>query len=1178
MVRFFKCLWIYRNYLIIFLTPLLILPLPLVINTPEASCGFVIILMALYWCTECIPLAVTALLPVILFPMMGIMESSEVCVQYLKDSNMLFIGGLLVAIAVEYWNLHKRIALRVLLVVGVKPALLMMGFMGTTAFLSMWISNTASTAMMLPIAQAVLQQLSQTEADAQEREFGGLDNQAFQLTDSKESQTKTKETKETKEPNPDEEGGSTEAEERRLVREQKYLKLSKGMSLCVCYAASIGGTATLTGTTPNLILKGQVDELFPNNNGIINFASWFGFSFPNMLLMLIFSWLWLQFMFLGLNLKKSFGCGTKNSGEREAYQVMKDEYLRLGSISFAEGSVLVIFILLVVLWFTREPGFMPGWATVLFNMDKPYVTDGTVAILMSTLFFLLPSRMPSCSGHSEDEDGKWKAPPTLLNWEVVHEKMPWNIILLLGGGFALARGSETSGLSLWLGNSLAPLKEIPPFAISLLLCMLVGTFTECSSNTATTTLFLPILASMATAIKLHPLYVMLPCTICASLAFMLPVATPPNAIAFAYGNLKVMDMARAGFMLNVIGVLCINFALNTWGMAMFQLDTFPDWANITNGRSQIGCQHGPSLYGHVESCMGIRRFGWDPHLAPCPAAIVSAQPATCADPASRSHLGAAVACSTASVGPSFWNPSLSDTGSYTMSKEPLGPAHFPPRGSAAERYRRHSADGTTADMQEGAGLGMGHFHPYHRQYSDGGAPRQPPPYPLPRLHPPVCFQGMDLPEPLPDAHNHPDQECQQRAWDPYRQSVQPSTVRGAQLKYPGPSQIHNAYTSQQFPAGMFSTVGQSGYTFQCLTPQSPQDSTLHTLYPKPIYSYSILIFMALRSSQTGSLPVSEIYSFMTEHFPYFKTAPDGWKNSVRHNLSLNKCFEKVENRSGAGGGGGGGASRKGCLWALNPARVEKMQEELHKWRRKDPLAVRKSMARPEELGRLLGESTEGPRPVPAHLGRPTHSPAHPCSPAHLACPGPVLLTRAGLGFDPPSSFSPSWPGSPGYTFGHALQSPAPLPVPYPASGIPQEAGSLESPLPAQTPPYGEHCPRTMQELLTEGELCNDIDTLNPTLTDLQLHGNLWEELRDDSLAPDSLQLLPPSPPPAVPGPSRQNGYLYAAGEMGVSMLGDEGEGHLSNLHITGLYSTAFTHLEGVAGYLSTTGNTPITLL
>ncbi|XP_033486458.1 solute carrier family 13 member 2-like [Epinephelus lanceolatus] len=601
MAGFFSSgLWRYRNYIVIVLTPLLLLPLPLIVPTPEAKCGFIIILMALYWCTECIPLAVTALLPVILFPMMGIMESGEVCIQYLKDSNMLFIGGLLVAIAVEHWNLHRRIALQVLLIVGVKPSLLMIGFMSTTAFLSMWISNTASTAMMLPIANAVLQQLCDTEANAEERDYnqGSQDNESFEMDDTKESKEvkpkdssinvyavkdgDSKDMKEIKEKDIESKicDRSPEAEQRRLTREQKYLKLTKGMSLSVCYAASIGGTATLTGTTPNVIMKGQIDELFPGNGGIINFASWFGFSFPNMILMLALSWLWLQFMFLGFDLKKSFGCGSQKDGDREAYQVIKDEYKKLGRMNFAESCVLVIFTLLVLLWFTREPGFIPGWATVLFNKDKPYVTDGTVAILMSALFFCIPSNLPRCWGNSED-GAPAEAPSPLLNWDIVHEKMPWNILLLLGGGFALAHGSEKSGLSVWLGESLIPLQSIPPFAISILLCLLVAMFTECSSNTATTTLFLPILASMATAIKIHPLYVMFPCTIAASLAFMLPVATPPNAIAFSYGNLKVIDMARAGFILNFVGVITINIAINTWGVAMFQLNTFPSWANVT---------------------------------------------------------------------------------------------------------------------------------------------------------------------------------------------------------------------------------------------------------------------------------------------------------------------------------------------------------------------------------------------------------------------------------------------------------------------------------------------------------------------------------------------------------------------------------------------------------------------
>ncbi|XP_077396472.1 solute carrier family 13 member 2-like [Festucalex cinctus] len=584
MAGFLTWLWRYRNYIVVVVTPLLLLPLPLVIPTSEAKCGFVIILMALYWCTECIPLAATALLPVILFPMMKIMESDEVSVQYLNDSNMLFIGGMLVAIAVEHWNLHKRIALQVLLFVGIKPSLLLIGFMGTTAFLSMWISNTASTAMMLPIANAVLKQLNDSEANAEERanEFhaarDGVENQGFEMTDPNErKEVKQKDSS----INMESQAWSPEmAEQWKKKREQKYLKLTKGMSLCVCYAASIGGTATLTGTTPNVILMGQIDKLYPENGGIINFASWFGFAFPNMILMLVLAWLWLQFMFLGFNLKKSFGCGEKSAGDKEAYQVIKDEYKKLGKMSFAEASVLIIFTLLVLLWFTREPGFIPGWATVLFNQNKTYVTDGTVAIFMSSLFFFIPSKFPRCGRTSED-DGPSEVAPPLFTWDTVQEKMPWDIVLLTGGGFALAHGSEVSGLSTWLGESLVPLQSIPPFAITILLCLLVAIFTECSSNTATTTLFLPILGAMATAIKIHPLYVMFPCTIAASLAFMLPVATPPNAIAFSYGNLKVMDMAKAGFILNFLGVITINIGINTWGVAMFDLNTFPSWANVT---------------------------------------------------------------------------------------------------------------------------------------------------------------------------------------------------------------------------------------------------------------------------------------------------------------------------------------------------------------------------------------------------------------------------------------------------------------------------------------------------------------------------------------------------------------------------------------------------------------------
>uniref|UniRef100_A0A3Q3X0Z6 Fork-head domain-containing protein n=1 Tax=Mola mola TaxID=94237 RepID=A0A3Q3X0Z6_MOLML len=280
---------------------------------------------------------------------------------------------------------------------------------------------------------------------------------------------------------------------------------------------------------------------------------------------------------------------------------------------------------------------------------------------------------------------------------------------------------------------------------------------------------------------------------------------------------------------------------------------------------------------------------------------------------------------------------------------------------------------------------------------------------------------------------------------------------------------------------------------------SHRQKTTLSFFPKPVYSYSILIFMALKNSKTGSLPVSEIYSFMTEHFPYFKTAPDGWKNSVRHNLSLNKCFVKMENKNGT-------SSRKGCLWALNPARIAKMQEELHKWRRKDPITVRRSMARPECLDHLLGERPDKLRSLPPYnsavlLSRvaPAYSttaaaqPLLPCLSAHR--PECTHVQPQQPCYPPPAAAHPSNPFTQ-----------------YSPCGQPAATASLNSPMAGKVPPvydgtlqaeYGVG-PRSMQDSLLEGDGGYDIDMLNPSLTDLQLQGesNLWEELQEDSLRSD----------------------------------------------------------------------------
>ncbi|XP_060613709.2 forkhead box protein N1 [Anolis sagrei] len=325
----------------------------------------------------------------------------------------------------------------------------------------------------------------------------------------------------------------------------------------------------------------------------------------------------------------------------------------------------------------------------------------------------------------------------------------------------------------------------------------------------------------------------------------------------------------------------------------------------------------------------------------------------------------------------------------------------------------------------------------------------------------------------------------------------------------------------QYPTGSGSYpvtyISSSHYPYQRIAPQGPPEHH-QPLFPKPIYSYSILIFMALRNSKTGSLPVSEIYNFMTEHFPYFKTAPDGWKNSVRHNLSLNKCFEKVENKSGS-------SSRKGCLWALNPAKIEKMQEELQKWKRKDPIAVRKSMAKPEELDTLIGGKSEKPRP-------------------------PLM-----------AGGNPSGVGS------------RQVPLLHPSQHGPQRQ---DSPVPAQSPKVLAG-PRSVQDVLVpDGDLSSDIDALNPSLTDFDLQGNLWEELKDDSLTTDPLALVSASP--CFPGQMDDNGASTDNNNNGGNSHCNGQHHGLPEIQLTTLYS-AFMELDtGSAPFLNSLGAKPIALV
>ncbi|ESN92179.1 hypothetical protein HELRODRAFT_89773 [Helobdella robusta] len=568
-------LWKYRKNIVAILTPLLLSPVLIVHSTQVAKCAFAILVMAVYWMTEVIPMAVTALLPIVFMPWFGIMDSRDVCEHYLKDANMLFFGGLLVAVAVEKWNLHKRVALRVLMLVGSKPCWIMFGFMNVTAFLSMWLSNTATTAMMIPIAHAVLRELGEHRKRVREASYAVLPYNAAGLTTQGESMSEDR---------PD-----------APPKDRQFKNFGRALKLSIAYAANIGGTATLTGTGPNIVLKGQTDSLvcFPDcsGNAGINFSSWFVLALPNMFLALVLAWLWLLLLFLGP--RNSFRpSSTKeeeaNANIETAADVIRREYRRLGGISFAEVAVLLHFLVLAGLWLSREPEFVRGWGSL---MPNDYVTDASVAITISVFLFIIPSSLPDFYEDSptnqHHHQHKSSSSTALLDWSSVNKQMPWGVLLLLGGGFALADACKNSGLSGHIGEMLISFRDLPIFLISVILCLITITLTTFTSNVATATIFMPILAELAELVHVHPLYLMFPVTICASFAFILPVSTPPNAIVYAHGDIKIKDMVIAGIPLTVLCLVVLQLAVNTWGYSYFDLSTFPQWAYIKNSSTSL---------------------------------------------------------------------------------------------------------------------------------------------------------------------------------------------------------------------------------------------------------------------------------------------------------------------------------------------------------------------------------------------------------------------------------------------------------------------------------------------------------------------------------------------------------------------------------------------------------------
>jgi sodium-dependent dicarboxylate transporter 2/3/5 len=462
------------------------------------------VLMAWWWITEAIPVPATALLPLVLLPLLRVQPMGQVAACYADSNIFLFMGGFFLAVTMERWGLHRRLALQVIRLIGSNPRTLVLGFMVATGALSMWISNTATTLMMYPLALALILHLEQTG-----------------------------------------------------VAEHSHARLKTALMLGVAYAASIGGIGTLVGTPPNVIFAAQMARLFPNAPPF-GFLDWMKVGLPFVLVFLPLTWLLLTRVLLPLG----------KAGVVEGREVVREELARLGPPSRGEWLAGMVFVLTALAWVTRSDldfgGVrLPGWATLLGIGAQ--VNDATVAMMAAVLLFVLPVDL--------------RCRQFLLDWQTARG-IPWGVLLLFGGGIALAGAFESSGLASWVGHKLSLFRSLPPVVFVMVVCLVITFLTEVTSNTAIATIFTPVLGATAVAVGINPLLLMIPGAISASCAFMLPVATPPNAIVFASGHVSIPQMARAGVLLNFLGVIVVTLVVYLVAVPAFgiKMGMLPTWA------------------------------------------------------------------------------------------------------------------------------------------------------------------------------------------------------------------------------------------------------------------------------------------------------------------------------------------------------------------------------------------------------------------------------------------------------------------------------------------------------------------------------------------------------------------------------------------------------------------------
>ena len=468
---------------------ILFLPAPEGMSTSAKHTAACTLLMAVWWITEAIPIPATALLPTILYPLFKIMPAREAFLPYADRNIFLFMGGFFIAMAMQRHNLHKRIALHIIRLIGISSRKIILGFMIATAFLSMWISNTATAMMMLPIGIAVI------------------------------GHVKT----------------LIENEDKTITVKSEEFNFGAALMLGIAYAASIGGVGTLVGTPPNIVFAGIIKNSLPGYSEI-GFTQWMTIGLPVVVIFLPLAWLYLVY----------FGSPPEVNKIPGGKALIKNEIQLLGKITTGELITLIVFCLTALGWIFRSDitigrFTIPGW-TNLLGIEK-YIHDSTIAIAGALLLFIIPVNL--------------KKHEFVLNWDWA-KRIPWGILLLFGGGFALAASFQITGLDKWIGNMFGKFNHVSILVLIMAVCFLLTFLTEITSNTATITMMLPVLAAMALSMKIHPFILMIPATISTSFAFMLPVATPPNAIVFGCEYITIPRMAKTGFVLNLLGVVIIT--------------------------------------------------------------------------------------------------------------------------------------------------------------------------------------------------------------------------------------------------------------------------------------------------------------------------------------------------------------------------------------------------------------------------------------------------------------------------------------------------------------------------------------------------------------------------------------------------------------------------------------------